>query len=127
MHMQSSCADKTVCERVETCEADSPRTRRTSDGSQSFPCRRGGCGGGGQGTGGGKGGDLNAHGIKVFAEGLPSVVCIISKQVDLHLWQPLLIPCCADAYRAVITVIWGLSRLLFDECVPVEKESYSIH
>lgn len=72
------------------------------------------------------GGDLNTHGIQVFNEGLPTVVCIISKQVDLHLRYSLHIPSCTNANCAVITIIWGFPRLLFDECVPADKRELII-
>ena len=64
---------------------------------------------------------LNAHGIQTLCESLSSVVSIVCEQVDLHLWHSLNIPGGTDTYCTVVTVVWGLSRLLFDVCVPAGR------
>ena len=54
----------------------------------------------------------------MFTQGLPTVVGVISKHVDLHLGQSLGVPRRTHTYCAVITVIGGLAHLLLDVCLP---------
>ncbi len=69
---------------------------------------------------------LDTHCIKLFSQGFPAVICIISQQVDLHLRQPLSVPSRTDAYCPVVTVIGSLPWVLLDVSLPVLRNPQSI-